>query len=321
MDRDFSKDLTVVAAGSGNVTLALLEDTLAQWIFGGQDIDREVHVILPLFSGMGPGIRNLVNIGTKWEFRFTVIQTKDAPMTRELSALPESSFVRAETERDALTMAIALTEERKHEGDEIAFLMAYNPASTYEQGDKTVSDYEILGSAKTHSWLPTLNLGEGLIDAFEGYESEEDKVRREAAIAEFERSQRTITDTVPATKKAVAPRKRAAKKVATPEAPESVQEPQRALQSPSEGKSEVIDRLDKLVQESVAREEAKRGLPSMEEDPAGLSMEYVRKNIAPVTASISVKKTDLAQLSEDIKNMVAAFGNVMDTFTQIIKDS
>ena len=35
---------------------------------------------------------------------------------------------------------------------------------------------------------------------------------------------------------------------------------------------------------------------------------------------IAVSKSDLAQLSTDIKGLTEAFGNIMDTFTRILKD-
>jgi hypothetical protein len=108
-----------------------------------------------------------------------------------------------------------------------------------------------------------------------------------------------------------------------------VEEPDKPLQEPSEAKSDVVAGLDKLVAESVAREEEKRELSATVavvskeslDDMLGLTTDYVRENIAPVTDSLSVKKSDLAQLSTDIKELTTAFGNIMDTFTRILKDS
>jgi hypothetical protein len=75
----------------------------------------------------------------------------------------------------------------------------------------------------------------------------------------------------------------------------------------------------------VAREEEKRELSATvtvtSDDMLGLTVDYVRENIAPVTDSLSVKKADLAQLSSDIKELTTAFGNIMETFTRILKDS
>ena len=317
-----------MVAGSGNVTMQHLEETMAEWIFGSVE-EREVHVILPVLSQMGGGIRNLIKLGTEWEFKFTVIQAKNAPMTRELSALPEECFVRMDHEREALEHGLSLLTEKHRSGDETAFILAYDPKSTYEQGDPSLSDYEIIGDAKNYQWLSTLNLCEGLIDSFEGFETTDEMLKRERLQKEFEDKQRAEEAAKPApAKKATQPRKRAQKKAETPEAKPLVVEPEKPLEDVPEG----------TLVEVAGMEFVKKGPnPFREPLPTGniLSADVtvdlapkadvwteVNEAHAQVAKSdrLSVSRDDLAQLSTDIRALTSAFGNIMDTFTQILKD-
>lgn len=351
MTRDFSKDLTIMVAGSGNITMAHLEESMAEWIFGPVE-EREVHVILPIFKEMGPGIRNLIKLGMEWEFKFTVIQAKDAPMTRELSALPEDSFVRKDDEREALEHGLSLLTEKHKSGDETAFIMAYNPASTYEQGNPNLSDYEILGEAKNYQWLSTLNLCESLVDSFEGFMTTDEILKAERLQKEFEDKQRAEEAAKPApAKKAPAPRKRAAKKVEKEETTELPVVAEKPLQDVSTrnsaGQTEeefnkqanadlqaVMDAVNagegpilpghpdyaKVLVGPDPRNELSAdvpiviGTPDIQEDINAAHAQIEK------THTIVVSKIDLAQLSTDIKELTAAFGNIMDTFTRILKD-
>lgn len=351
MTRDFSKDLTIMVAGSGNATMAHLEASLAEWIFGTVD-EREVHVILPVLSQMGPGIRNLIKLGMEWEFKFTVIQAKDAPMTRELSGVPEDSFVRMDGEREALEHGLELLTERFKAGDETAFFLAYDPKSTYEQGNPALSDFEIIGDAKNYQWLTTLNLCEGLIDSFEGFETTDEILKRERLQQEFEDKQRAEEAAKPQEeKKAPAPRKRAAKKVPPKESKPLVVEAEKPLQEPSEdnpagpvpdpGKKSMANAMHAIISKNA--EEAKSKGPNPHRDPlpgnpihdnvlsANVTVavptpdiqEDIREAHAEVVKrnTVAVSRDDLAELSENIKELAGSFGKIMDTFTRILKDA
>lgn len=331
MTRDFSKDLTIMVAGSGNATMAHLEASLAEWIFGTVD-EREVHVILPVLSQMGPGIRNLIKLGMEWEFKFTVIQAKDAPMTRELSGVPEDSFVRMDGEREALEHGLELLTERFKAGDETAFFLAYDPKSTYEQGNPALSDFEIIGDAKNYQWLTTLNLCEGLIDSFEGFETTDEILKRERLQREFEDKQRAEEAAKPQEeKKAPAPRKRAAKKVPPKESKPLVTEAEKPLQEPSEAKPEdPWNGVNKgfpnphreplpgnPIHDNVLSANVTVAVPTpdIQEDIREAHAEVVKRN------TVAVSRDDLAELSENIKELAGSFGKIMDTFTRILKDA
>lgn len=298
MTRDFSRDLTIMVAGSGSATMAHLEESMGDWIFPDSEAEREVHVILPVLTGMGGGIRNLVKIGLTWGFTFTVIQAKDAPMSRELSALPEESFVRMDDERAALEHGLSLLTEKHKSGDETAFILAYDPKSTYEQGNPNLSDYEIIGEAKNYQWLTTLNLCEGLIDSFEGFKTTDEILKEERLQREFEQKRLEGGAEPVVQKKAPAPRKRAAKKVEPQESKPLVTEPEKPLEEPSEPITELSATIPLDIQTDINAAHA----------------QIEKRKI------IQVSKIDLAQLSTDIKELTTAFGNIMDTFTRILKD-
>lgn len=352
MTRDFNRDLTIMVAGSGNVTVQNLEDSLGDWIFPNSETEREVHVILPLFKEMGPGIRNLVKVGITWGFTFTVITSKDAPMTRELSALPEDSFTRADEEREALELGLYMLTEHHKAGNETAFMHAYNPNSTYDQNNPNLSDYEILGEAKNYRWLQTLNLCESLVDSFEGFETTDEILKRERLQKEFEDKQREIEAAKPApAKKAPAPRKRAAKKVEPQESKPLLVEPEKPLEEPSDGYDcacggqtllqihtpEGCHDVDSVKTGPNPHRDPLPGNPVHDDPrnelsanvPVVISTPDIQEDLIAAysgtwqnekRASITVSKIDLAQLSTDIKELTAAFGNIMDTFTRILKD-
>lgn len=344
MTRDFNRDLTIMVAGSGNVSTQNLEDSLGDWIFPNPETEREVHVILPIFKEMGGGIRNLIKIGLEWGFTFTIIQSKDAPMTRELSALDAECFVRKDDEREALEHGLFMLTDKHKAGDETAFILAYNPSSTYDQSNPNLSDYEILGEAKNYQWLQTLNLCESLVDSFEGFLTTDEILKQERLQKEFEDKQREIEAAKPKpVKKAPAPRKRAAKKVEPQESTEPLIVAEKPLEEPSETKSvgpnphreplpadailsasvpivfnrDLGDGMVEAVQIFNGEEQSSGPMlktPDIQEDIREAHAQIEKRH------DIVVSKIDLAQLSTDIKELTNAFGNIMDTFTRILKD-
>jgi len=313
-----------MVTGSGNVTVPHLEQSLGEWVFPTEDSEREVHVIIPLLSQMGPGVRNLIKLGTTWQFKFTVIQAKDAPMTRELSALPEESFVRVDGEREALEWGLNFLDQCNDE-DETAFIMAYNPKSTYEQGDSSLSDFEIIGDAKSCDWLTTLNLCEGLIDSFEGYKSVKELEKEAQLKKEFEEKQRAET---PVDEKPSVPRKRAPRKAVTPKVTKPVEEPEKAAESLPVGTTVEVAGLEFVktgpnpFREPLPKDavlSANVILPKKTEEV----WDDVMLNHAQIEqrGMVYVKKDDLSELSAGIKELTESFGKIMDTFTRILKEN
>jgi hypothetical protein len=234
VSRDMSKDLTIVVTGLGKITLPNLNDLLENWMFGDQD-EREIRIIVPVLSKMGTGLKEFCKWGINIGFDFTIVQAGDAGMTKEITSLPEKCFVRVDNDRDALQCAMDFLHEDHDNGNETAFIMLYDETSTYKQGDAHLSDREIIGEAKNYTWLTTLNLCQGLTDFFEGYESTDDRIQREAKEAEFAEEQAKLKAAEPKpAKKAAAPRKRAAKKAVAPEPTPVLEEPEKPLQEPSE---------------------------------------------------------------------------------------
>jgi hypothetical protein len=294
-----------MVGGSGNSSIKNVEDLLANFIFGPVE-EREVHVILPILAQMGGGIRNLVKIGIEWGFTFTILQTPDAPMTKDISALPEESFVKVPSESEAVTYGLDLLMNAQDNGNEVAFLCAYNPASTYEQGNPTISDFELIGYPKKNPNLMTLNLCEGLIDSFEGYESEEDIKEREKLQDEFDKQKAVEEEAKSKTVKNVSvPRKRTQKKV-EPQEPKPLEiEPEKPLEEPSE--PDPRNELSATVPIVI-------GTPDIQEDIRAAHAEVEKRN------TVAVSRDDLAELSQNIEELTASFGKIMDTFTRILKD-
>lgn len=308
MTREFDKDLTIMVVGSGNVTMQHLEESMAEWIFGPVE-EREVHVILPLLSNMGGALRNLIKLGKEWEFKFTAIHPTGVSMTKEISALPEDSFIHVDHEREALEAGLSLLTAAHRGGHETAFIHAYNPENTYEKDNPALSDFEIIGDAKNYQWLSTLNLCEGLVDSFEGYKSTDEILKEERLQREFEEKQKAEEAANPTPeKKAPAPRKRAAKKVEPQESKPLVTEPEKPLQEPSEPKPDPRNELSADVPIVIGP------TPDIQEDIREAHAQVEKRSM------VAVSRDDLAELSQNIKELTGSFGKIMDTFTRILKD-
>lgn len=238
MERDFTKDLTIMVAGTGKITAATLREQLDDWVFGNVD-SREVKLVIPIMNRPTPGMRFMVDWAIQVEADVQVVQTLGAGMTRELAALDD--IIKMDTEQETLDECFKIMLERHKAGDEVAFLMTYDKTSVYTQGDHNMSDLEILCEAKNYTWLPTLN-AEVMADAFEGYESTDERIKREAAEKAFaEKIAEEKAATKPA-KKAAAPRKKAAPKQ---ESTSVVNEPEKATEG-----------LDKLIKNAVQKDKS-----------------------------------------------------------------
>lgn len=239
MERDFTKDLTIMVAGTGKITADTLREQLDDWVFGNVD-SREVKLVIPIMNRPTPGMRFMVDWAIQVEADVQVVQTLGAGMTRELAALDD--IIKMDTEKETLDKSFEIMLERQKAGDEVAFLMTYDKTSVYTQGDHNMSDLEILCEAKNYTWLPTLN-AEVMADAFEGYESTDERIKREAAEKAFAEKIAEEKAAAKPAKKAAAPRKKAAPKT---ESTPVVNEPEKPLAG-----------LDKLISDAVERDQSK----------------------------------------------------------------
>lgn len=309
--RDFTRDLTIMVAGTGKTSAANLKENLDDWVFGKKgDPDavgiREVKVIFPILGRSGPALNLMTKYAIATDADVQVIQVKDAPMNRDLAALPD--IIKVEDEHLALSTGFKLLKDRAAEGDETVFLMFFDPESTYTQGESSLSDLEILYEAKSHSEILTLNLN-GMVDVFEGYESAEDKADRERKQEEFKAEQEALAvESGVAPKKAPVARKRAAKKAVAPKPTEPVSEPQTAVQS--------VSGIDAFVAKKVEEQAAKKAelVPVTTQE----IWDDVAKNVSPWDNS----RTDvlLVELGENIAQMGEAFSRTIRTMTELIKE-
>jgi hypothetical protein len=245
LERNYTKDLSILVMGSGKTTKENLNSNFLDWVFGTAE-SREVRLVLPMFAKLPAGIRTVIDWGIQSEADFQVIQTKGAPLTRDLSELDD--IVRTEDADETLKTAFETLRSFENT-DEVFVVMLFNEESEYSQGDPTPTDMHMLAEAKA-AGFNVVNLCMGMNDIFPGYETPEEIEHAEKVTAEFE-AQQEIENPKPARKRAAAkkattPRKRAASKPVESESTEPVNEPESRLAG-----------LDKLIQDSVEREQAK----------------------------------------------------------------
>lgn len=273
MGKDYSRDLTMVFAGSGETTLSNLSALLENFIFGPppapgeEEIEREVTIMIPAQYKNSPGVKTLLKWGT--------------PMGMEFSVIPGDP-------QESLDSALGMLAEANDAFQETAFIMFYNPDSKYEKDNLALTDLEVIGEAKNHEWLTTYNLSEGMVDYFDGYESTDERLKREALEEAFAEQQRVKEEAEKAArpprktaaKKAATPRKRAASKPTEAEDKPLPVEPEKPLAEPHKHKyvwaddenghsgsfcscgeeepEKVLAGLDKLVDDAVQREAEKK---------------------------------------------------------------
>lgn len=197
--QDFTKDLTIAFAGTGDSAFNNVDALLGDYIFGPmpeegeEEIEREVTILIPIEYKDAPGIRTLRSWGEPLGVVFDIVKGDD----------PHST----------LDNVFGVLENAQANDQETAFIMFYNPESKYEKDNPALTDLEVISEAKNHPWLTTLDVCQGLVDFFEGYESTDDRIKREALEEAFAEQQKAKEA---AEKPAKAPRKTAAKKATTP---------------------------------------------------------------------------------------------------------
>lgn len=353
MGKDYSRDLTMVFAGSGETTLSNLSALLENFIFGPppapgeEEIEREVTIMIPAQYKNSPGVKTLLKWGT--------------PMGMEFSVIPGDP-------QESLDSALGMLAEANDAFQETAFIMFYNPDSKYEKDNLALTDLEVIGEAKNHEWLTTYNLSEGMVDYFDGYESTDERLKREALEEAFAEQQRVKEEAEKAArpprktaaKKAATPRKRAASKPKVEEDKPLPIEPEKPLAEPHKHKyvwaddenghsgsfcscgeeepEKVLAGLDKLVDDAVKREAERKaerdattelsgtivvGAPKLPEALSPVTTTDVWQDVAKAVPadveSFQVSKADIVELGEAMEEMANAFGKAIRVYKNIVE--
>lgn len=335
--RNYDNPLTFILTGSGvsaeKNTRALLED----YIFGNVD-NVDVKVIVPFSGKTSAVMTDALKILAEWGITgkdFLPIVEPDSGH-RSISAALTAVQV---DQGDAMNVALQTLAEEANAGRDVAFVCFYDHNNVRDLGD--------LEGAKDCEGLLTLNVCEGMIDSFPGYESEADRIIRESlqeahdeqekAKAAEEKASAPKPARKTAAKKAATPRKRAAAKPVVVEDEIVTPEAQEALAAPSRGTAGLV--ADAVAREATrkAEREAKTELsgtimtnkPELPKDlePAKLVppmpdvievWEDVAKAAAPTGGTVVVQKADLANITEGIKIMAAGMSQIMDAYNNIL---
>lgn len=328
--QDYTKDLTILVAGTGRTSVKNLEANMLDFIFGPapsegeEELERDVVIIVPESSDIPAGISTLLQWGEEHGMEFSLIQGED--------------------DREAMEKAFEEIAIAHGSGRETAMVMLYDPSSKYEKGSNDLSDREIIGDAKNHAWLKTYNLCEGLIDSFDGFETTDERLKRERLQKEYDAElKRKEAEDKPVkkavAKKATVPRKQAASKAVAAVDKPLTEEAQKPLVAPLETacvhyflRGDEQKDTDPLICKNCGELDPEKPLelsgtiaikPTLPTDLSPVPDE-VWKDVAkavPSTSTVTVKKEDLALLGNSIKDMAVAFSDAMKVFTQILEDN
>lgn len=327
MTRDFSTDLTILVTGSGNSTVQNIQDNLTEWIFGGND-ERNVRVIIPFTELMGKGMENFITWGEdffQWgdpegdPFHAVVMPERGHKIISKATGTHQVT-----TLKETLDMSLELLTDDWQNGNEVAVISIFAPDMD--------EDMEFITEAKKINLLPVFNLSEGMIDSFDGYQSEESIMVEGAAREKFllEEAQKDAIaslekDTKSATKKAPAPRKRAAKKTTPPSAPTTLKEPEKPLQDLPVGTVVEVAGTEftkigpnpfreplpgnPIHDQKITKDTPLEGLSEFAEITP--TKKQAEDNIWSDSDKILVSKKDLTDLAEGINLITKAFTRIM----------
>jgi len=240
--RDYDKPLSVILTGEGSSADANTEALLGDFVFGNLD-NVDVKFIVPFAGKTSTSMNGLFKI----LFDNWGIAGKDfLPIVEPDSGNRIISRAESTEQVDrgcSIEVALNLLGQEADKGRDVAFISLYNPDS--------LRDLDDLENAKRCDGLVTLNLCEGLIDSFPGYESDEDREMREALQAAYDEQEKARLaaekEAAPkpalktAAKKATTPRKRAAVKSLEAEDVPAVEESEKAPVAPHTHKFVWVD--------------------------------------------------------------------------------
>lgn len=335
--QDFTKDLTILLTGSGSTTHENIAALMEDYIFGPLD-NREVSIVVPYAGKVHQGLASTIKWCKSQGITGDDFVAIAEPDIEHISQEDAGKFVRM-AQGESLDHALGILFQDKEEGREVVLMSIYNPDSAADLSD--------IFTAKKYDWLPTLNLSEGLVDFFEGYESNDDRIKREALEEAFAEQQKAKEESAPAkktaAKKATTPRKRAASKVVKEVPTPTPTEPEKVTEAPcihyfiwvddNKGICGMFCKNCSLREEDCQDEKPSTELsgtivvgklPDLPKDLSLVSPEEVWQDVAkatPPTDSVMVKRDDLAQLGKSMENMAIAFSDAMSVFTKILKEN
>jgi hypothetical protein len=250
--QDYDKPISLLIVGSGDSTKANIKAVLDNLCFdptGG----REIHLYIPFDKHTsGYGLAKVVDWADatldteQGDIKIGIVAEGHKLVARMAQTIkaeqPDDPF-------NATSMGLFILDGFK-DSTEPFVVFLYDPEK----------DMDELTFVKSRG-VRTVNLCEGGIDSFDGYESPEEKATREKAIADFEEKLTAgeisgPTPTKAPAKKATAARKRAATKLVVPEDVPLTEELQKPVQTPSEALPEIRAHVGKQsAQEYVAQRE------------------------------------------------------------------
>lgn len=349
MEHDYSKDLTFIFTGSATASPNLIQSAIDQYVFGTLD-SRNARVIMP--------VDHIMTEGQKLFFKWA----KANGLELTLIKFTNGNFPEPEAHADNVFTVSTMSEMMDATFGEIAQADIMNNNETafislYKDG--SASDLAWVYYAKQFEWLTTLNLSSGLVDHFDGYESADDKIKREAAekkTAELEQQEKEAAKVAKKTtaKKTTAPRKRAVSKPVVEEIKTPEIEPEKpVVEAPIEkgwgehthyftwvddnngkegmfcrhcGIAENDDNSEKPANYELSGEIVMNtpklpvGLePAKLVDPTPDVWQDVAAAAIPED-SLVVKKSDMADLAESIEDMGKSFTRTIATLTKILRE-
>jgi hypothetical protein len=226
--QDFTKPISLLVVGSADSKMENIVSLLDNLCFD-EEGSREIHLYMPFDEHTtGSGLSKVLDwsearMDTGQGDRKTGIIAAEHQLTERMAVT-----IRSEQEEKYNAILSGLNIFMATSGVTEAFVISlYDPA-------KDLEEIQFIKNTIVGTPIRVLNLCEGLVDSFEGYESPDAVAVREKAEKEFADQVAEETTKKPAAKKATTPRKRAEKKVLVPEDVPLLPEPETAVQTPSE---------------------------------------------------------------------------------------
>lgn len=307
--RNYDKPLTFVLTGSDASKPEHSRTLLEDFIFGNLPGDAQVDVkfVVPYTGRISASLSAAIDILKEWgidgEDFIPVVEPNNGH--KSISSAAKSIQCDSGT---SLEVAVDFLYQAHKEDRNVAFIALFDPEN----------DLDVVTYAKDWNWLPTLNLSEGLIDHFEGYESAEDRAYREAIQAEYQAKMAEAEPEKPArktaAKKATTPRKRAASKPLESEDVPLTEDAVKAPTAPAKPKPAAG-----LIADAVKREEEKKAArtkpTSIEEfEQAVLSGEIGGPVSTELSGTIVVGKSELPENLEPVRKDGDSWEEIKDGY-------